>query len=174
LAVAFRSFGAWHSAAEIDMAMELWVFSDRELGSISEWPAAIDAEKFSLSLSNEKPLDKINGFIPAQLRGQPTGFECNHWSAVEFMRDMSTVDLGHPWKYFLAFRWRANFNELRAVWIAASAYARATDGIVFDDQEGKIRNAAEAIDVARREYEAPDPVIGSSVGLMVQVDHWEI
>jgi len=76
---------------------------------------------------------------------------------------MPNVDFGHAWKHVLALRWRGDFNELRAAWVAGSAYARATDGIVFDDQEGKIRNSAEAVETARREYEAPDPDIGSSV-----------
>jgi hypothetical protein len=150
------------------MAMELWVLSDKQLGSIAEWQAAIDAERFPLTLSDERSLAEINGFIPARLRGQSTGFECNHWHAAEFMREMSTVDFGQTWKYVLAFRWRANFTELRAAWIAGSAYARATDGMVLDDQEGKIRNAAEAVETARREYEAPDPVIGSSVDRVLQ------
>lgn len=145
------------------MAMELCVLSDRQLGSIAEWQVAINAEGFPLTLSDEQSLDEINGFLPAQFRGQPTGFECSHWSAAEFMRDMSKVDFGHAWKHVLALRWRADFDELRAAWIAGSAYARATDGIVFDDQEGKLRNAAEAIEVARREYEAPDPDVRSSV-----------
>lgn len=145
------------------MAMELWVLSDKQLGSIAEWQAAINAEGFPLTLSDERPIDKINGFLPARLRGQPTGFECSHWPAAEFIRDMSTVDFGRAWKHVLAFRWRANFDELRAAWIAGSAYARATDGIVLDDQEAKIRNAAQAVATARWEYEAPDPVVGSSV-----------
>jgi len=71
-------------------------------------------------------------------------------------------------KYVLAFRWRVNFNELRAAWIAGSTYARATGGIVFDDQEGKIRSAAEAVATARREYEARDPIMGSSVDRVLQ------
>ena len=150
------------------MAMELWVLSDRQLGSVAEWQAAINAEEFPLTLSDERPFDKINGFVPARLRGQPTGFECSHWPAAEFMHGMSTVDFGHAWKHVLAFRWRANFDELRSAWIAGSAYARATDGIVLDDQEGKIRNATDAIETARREYEAPDPAIGSSVDRVLQ------
>jgi len=145
------------------MAMELWVLSDKQLGSVAEWQAAIDAEEFPLVLSNERPLENIDGFVPAHLRGRATGFECNRWSAAEFMRDMSTVSFGHAWTYVLAFRWRADFDELRAAWIAGSAYASATDGIVFDDQEGKVRNAAEAVETARREYEAPDPAVGSGV-----------
>lgn len=145
------------------MAMELWVLSDKRLGSVAQWQTAINAEGFPLTLSDDRLFETINGFVPARLRGELTGFECNHWPAAEFMREMSTVDFGHAWHHVLAFRWRANFNELRAAWIAGSAYARATEGIVFDDQEGKIRNAAEAVDTARREYEAPDPDIGSSV-----------
>jgi hypothetical protein len=133
------------------MAMELWVLSDKKVGSIAEWQAAIDVEKIPLILSDERALDKINGCLPAQLRGQPTGCECSHWPAADFMRDMSKVDFGHVWKHVLAFRWGADFNELRAAWIAGSAYARAADGIVFDDQEGKIRNAADAVATARRE-----------------------
>lgn len=145
------------------MAMELWVLSDKRLESIAEWQTAINAEGLALTLSDEKPFDAIGGFLPAQLRGQATGFECNHWPAAEFIRDMPEVNFGHARKYVLALRWRANFNELRAAWVAGSAYARATNGIVFDDQEGKIRNPAEAVETARREYEAPDPYIGSSV-----------
>jgi len=143
--------------------MELWVLSNKQLGSIAEWQAAIDAEGFPLALSGERSFTEINGFVPARLRGQTTGFECNHWPAVRFMREMSAVDFGQAWKYVLAFRWRANFTELRAAWIAGAAYARATDGVVLDDQEGKIRKAADAVETARREYEAPDPVVGSSV-----------
>ena len=145
------------------MAMELWVLSDRQLNSIAEWQSAIDAEGFPLRLSDERPLEKLNGFLSAHLRGEPTGFECSHWPAGEFMRDMPKIDFGHEWRYVLAFRWRGDFNELRAAWIAGSAYAHATDGIVFDDQEGKLRNAVEAADVARVEYESPDPDVPSVV-----------
>jgi hypothetical protein len=145
------------------MAMEFWVLSDQQLNSIAEWQSAIDAEDFPLRLSDDKPFENLNGFLPAHLRGEPTGFECSHWPAGEFMRDMTKIDFGRDWRYVLAFRWRGDFNELRAAWIAGSAYAHATAGIVFDDQEGKVRTAAEALKAARIEYEAPDPDVGSAV-----------
>jgi hypothetical protein len=138
------------------MAMELWVLSDRQLNSIAEWQSAIDAEGFPLRLSDERPLGKLNGFLPAHLRGEPTGFECSHWPAGEFMRGMPKIDFGHEWRYVLAFRWPGDFNQLRTAWIAGSAYAQATDGVIVDDQEERIRDAAEARDVARRMYEAPE------------------
>lgn len=40
------------------MAMELWILSDKKLGSITEWQAAINAEETALVLSDERPLDK--------------------------------------------------------------------------------------------------------------------
>jgi hypothetical protein len=139
------------------MAMELWVLSDRQLASVAEWQRAIDAEGFPLRLSNETRIENIDGFVSAYLRDQSTGFECSHLPAAEFIREMPQIDFGREWKYVLAFRWRADFNELRAAWIAGAAYARATDGIVLDDQEAMVRNAEEACAAARREYEAPDP-----------------
>jgi hypothetical protein len=145
------------------MSMEFWALSDRQLNSISEWQSAINAAGFPLKLSDERPFETLNGFLLAHLRGEPTGFECSHWSAGEFMRDMSKIDFGRDWRYVLAFRWREDFNDLRAARIAGSAYAHATGGIVFDDQEGKVRSAAEASEVARVEYEAPDPDVGSAV-----------
>jgi hypothetical protein len=145
------------------MAMELWVLSDRQLRSIVEWQTAIDAEGFPLQLSAEVSFADLSGFLPATLRGQTTGFECTHLSAAEFIRDMPRMHFGHDWKHVLACRWRGDFNELRAAWIAGAAYARATEGIIFDDQEGKIRNAEQAVDTARKEFESPDPDTTSTV-----------
>jgi hypothetical protein len=145
------------------MAMELWVLSDKQLNSIAEWQSAIDIEGFPLKLSEKLQFEKLDGFLPSHLSGELTGFECNHWNAGEFVRDASDIDFGHDWKFVLAFRWGGNFNELRAAWIAGAAYAEATGGVVFDDQERKIRSAAEAREVARVEYETPDPNVKSVV-----------
>jgi hypothetical protein len=145
------------------MAMEIYVLSDKELRSIAEWQAAIDAEGYPLQLDPDVEFETHWGFLPAHLRGNLTGFECDHFPADEFMREMSDVDFGHDWKYALAFRWRGDFNEMRAALIASSAYAKATDGVVFDDQEGKVRNAAEALKEARIDYESPDPDAGAVV-----------
>jgi len=130
------------------MSMELRLFSDRRLDSISEWQRAIDAEDFPLHLSDETTLDKVNGFLPSYLHDRLTGFECNHWNANEVMAENPDIDFGHDWKYVLAFRWLGSKqDEAVAAWMAATAYARATDGVVFDDQEGKLRTAPQALEV---------------------------
>jgi hypothetical protein len=129
-----------------DMSLEMFVLSDRELNSIADWQVAIDAEGHPLKLDPGVHLETHFGFLPAHLRGQSTGFECDHFPAAEFIRETretGSVDIPHDWKYVLAFRWGGDFNELQAVCMAATAYASAVNGVVLDDQEAKIRSVAE-------------------------------
>jgi myosin-crossreactive antigen len=42
-----------------------------------------------------------------------------------------------------------DFDQLQVAWMAAAAYAKATGGVVFDDQEAKVRTAAEAREVVQ-------------------------
>jgi hypothetical protein len=129
------------------MAMEMFVLSDRELGSFAEWQAAIDAEGFALKLLHPD-FQKLSGFLPTQLYGRRTGFECYHDPSDEFMRENSDIDFGHAWKFVLGFRWIGNFDEFLAAWMAAAAYAVATEGVLFDGEDGSIHSAAEARQIA--------------------------
>lgn len=132
------------------MSMGLWVFSDKQLGSIAEWQAAIDAETYPLRLSNSMLFESLRGFLPAHLSGELTGFECYHDDAKKLISDNSDLNFDHSWKYVLSFRWvGSKVNELRAAWMAGTAYAQATGGVIFDDQEAKFRNATEAREVVR-------------------------
>jgi hypothetical protein len=130
------------------MAMELFVLSDRKLASIDEWQQAIDREGFPLRLSVETPLSDVNGFLPAALRGAQTGFECDHWDAGSLITYYADVDFGHNWNYALAFRWRgSDVDEMQAAWMAGAAYARATDGVVFDLESGQVMTPPAAAQV---------------------------
>jgi len=126
------------------MSMEIWVLSDRQLKSTAEWQTAIDAEAYPLQLSAGKAFEDLRGFLPMQLRGELSGCECYHDPADQLIKANPDVDFGHAWKYALGFRWGGNLKEMQAAWMAATAYAAATDGIVIDDQELKIRTAEES------------------------------
>ncbi len=137
--------------------MELFVLSDKQLTSVAEWQTAIDGEGYPLKLDSNRSIESLNGFLPTRLRDTKTGFECNPWPADEFMREMSSTNFGHAWKHILAFRWGGNLNQVPAVWMAATAYAKATGGVLFDEEQGKIRSAADARSVVEQiEREMPE------------------
>ena len=127
------------------MSMELIIFSDKQLGSVQEWQAAIDAEGFPLRLSADVIFDRISGFFPMHLRGELTGFECYHEDPDEIIAMNPDLGIDHPWKFALAFRWLGSkWNEFIAAWMAATAYIRATDGIIIDGEDLKFYTAAQA------------------------------
>jgi len=128
----------------IHMSMEIWVLSDRQLKSTAEWQAAINAEHYPLQLSADVAFEALRGFFPMQLHGERSGCECYHDPADELIKTNANVDFGHAWKYALGFRWGGDLGAMQSAWMAATAYAAATDGIVVDDQELKIRTAAES------------------------------
>jgi len=129
--------------------MQICVLSDTPLNSIAEWQEAINAERFPLRLSLDRPLNEVSGFLPALLENKATGFECHHVKSTELTETYPDVDFHQEWRYVLAFVWGGNFEEMRATWMAAVSYARATAGVVFDEEAGKVLTALEAFQVVQ-------------------------
>jgi hypothetical protein len=132
------------------MSMEIHALSDRQLTSIAEWQQAIDAEGFGLRLSAARPFESLKGFLPAHSGEEKTGFECYHDDARELLAAYSAFDFGRPWKFVLSFRWSANLAACLAAYMAATAYAKATDGVVFEAEESRILAPQQALDCTRQ------------------------
>ncbi|NGX98851.1 MAG: hypothetical protein G4V63_27690 [Candidatus Afipia apatlaquensis] len=147
------------------MSMELYVLSDVQLPSIAAWQQAIDVDGFPLRLFTGRPFAELRGVLPVQLKGRQTAFECDHWNAVELMTELSDVDFGRRWKFVLAFRWTGNPYEGIAAYMAGGAYAKATGGIVFDCEEGKIISPERTGEIAG-EIERDIPMIEEMVRRM--------
>jgi hypothetical protein len=73
------------------MSMEIYVLSDVRLTSIADWQRAIDAEGFALTLSNARPFAELRHFLPIQMAGTQTGFECDHWDPRDILQGYSDV-----------------------------------------------------------------------------------
>lgn len=139
------------------MSMSLWIFSDREVSSVAEWQAAIAAEGYPLQLSSDMIFEELSGFFPMHLRGELTGFECYREDAADVEQADLGVEIDHNWKFLLVFSWLGSKeNELLAAWMAATAYARATNGIIYDGEEGKLLTPAQAHDYVHK-LEHPSP-----------------
>ena len=147
------------------MSMELYVLSDVQLPSIAAWQQAIDVDGFPLRLFTGRPFAELKGVLPIQLRDRQAAFECDHWNAAELMTELSDVDFGHSWKFVLALRWTGNPYEGIAAYMAGSAYAKATGGVVFDCEEGKTVSSERASEIAG-EIERDIPMIEEMVRRM--------
>jgi hypothetical protein len=132
------------------MAMELHVLSNRRLNSIAEWQQIISAQGFPLRLAADVQLASANGLLPAKLEGKQTGFELYHDDAKKTVRFLGVGNFNSIWKFALGFRWRGDFSELEAAWMAATAYAAATAGIIFDHEEGRIFTPQQARDLVAK------------------------
>ena len=129
------------------MSMEVDVFSDKPSPSIVAWQQAIDAEGFDLRLDPEVELAAASGFLPAMLRRRQSGFESYHDDPrvlMEGYADIPYFKSCPAWKHVLSFRWGSRAHEGVSVFMAATAYAKATGGVVFDPQESSILTLDEA------------------------------
>ena len=70
-------------------------------------------------------------------------------SRTDLLDDAPDIDFGRRWKEMLAFRFGGDFHALWGAFAAAAAYARATDGVVFDGESGKVLTPDEAAESAR-------------------------
>ncbi|MFD2185137.1 hypothetical protein [Rhodoplanes azumiensis] len=132
------------------MSMEIEILSDLYLKTVSEWQGSIDAIGFPLRLDPTISVEDIGGFIPVRLGETPTGFECYRDDANEVVQSLGLSNSGRAWRFALGLRWKGDLNELQAAWMAAAAYAAATDGVIFDYEEGKIYLPSEAVAQVQR------------------------
>ena len=59
------------------------------------------------------------------------------------------IDFGRRWTQALAFRFGGDLHALWGAYAAAAAYAKATDGILFDGESGEVLAPDSAVAVAR-------------------------
>jgi hypothetical protein len=126
------------------MSMEIYVLSDKRLSSMATWQKAVENDGFALRLDIDRPLGQLQGHLPATWRGQPAGFECDHWKPDDVLAGYPKARFDHRWAYCLAFRWGANARACLGAYMAASSYAKATSGVVFDCDAAKILTPQQA------------------------------
>jgi hypothetical protein len=142
------------------MSIEIFVLSDKQLATIAEWQRAIDAEGFELRLDASRPFEALSGHLPAHRGARHAGFECDHWDPSDVMDEESCADIefGRRWTQALAFRFGGDLHALWGAYAAAAAYAKATDGVVFDGESGEVLPPESAVAIAREfEQDLPRP-----------------
>ncbi len=128
--------------------MELYVISERRLQTINEWQDAIDKFGFPIRFEAGIDFESTSGFLPLRLHNRLSGFECDHWTIDDIKEIYGYHRINPNSKYVLAFRWSGDYDELISVTQASAAYAIATDGLLFDCQEGDFISNEKAIEMA--------------------------
>jgi len=105
------------------MSMEIYVLSDRQLGSLAEWQSAIDTEKFLLTLPTDLPFAALGGSLPVKVIGTQAVFECDHWDPGDVQKTYVDVGFGHVWRFCLAFRWGADLKACLGAYLAIARVA---------------------------------------------------
>jgi hypothetical protein len=149
------------------MSMEIFVLSDRRLNAIGDWQRAIDRRGSPLRLSDAIPFADQRGGLPAVLRDRATAFECDHWDADTLVAETPDVAFGRHWRYALAFRWGGDMAAGEAAYLAAAAYAEATDGRILDCAEGALVSPERAAIIAA-EFETSGPLIEEALRRMIE------
>jgi hypothetical protein len=131
------------------MSIEIYVLSDRRLDSIAAWQQALDREGFTLRLDTSRPFEALSGYLPAYRGSEEAGFECDHWTMSDLTEEPPEQRFGRAWRHVLAFRFGGDEFALWAANAAATAYARATDGVVYDSEAGEILSPDKAAALTR-------------------------
>src|SRR5690349_4231303 len=82
----------------------IFVFFDRQPGSVAEWPQATDKEGFALRLSTSDLSDETSGHAPARHGNAAAGFACDQADSTTLMARYPDVDFRHAWRCVRAFR----------------------------------------------------------------------
>ena len=149
------------------MFMEVYVFSNRRVDAMAAWQAALDAEGYGIRLDASRDFADLSGFLPVTIDGNHSGFECDHFDAGQMIDELREqgFPLERPWQYLLAFRFGGHRYECISALVAAAIYMQATDGVLFDCEEGTFYGPERASDYARR---ASDPVAWDNLERLLQ------
>lgn len=128
---------------------EIFVFSDRRVGSMADWQRAIDNEGFALKLSTNSVTDELTGFLSAKLGNKDAGFECDQADAATLMARYPDVDFGHAWRFARVFRGDPDLKSNIASWVGAVIFAKVTGGKIFDPRDRKLYAPEQALDPLR-------------------------
>jgi hypothetical protein len=149
------------------MSTETHVFLRGKLPSKAALSRAMKELDFPFSI---KPatgsLEQQSGFMP-MLRGrEETGVEFDVYNDHDAVEEFADAGVDQSFEQRASFRWGGSFQEAVAGMCAAAALAKLTNGIVFDEAEGKLLSVDEAIALARRNLETllkpePEPHLGT-------------
>lgn len=129
------------------VSMSVFLSRDR-LPAAHEWQRALDDAGLPLQLDTGVNLNDFIGFLPVSYRGQSSGFEYFVEHDVTYP-DAAPLFSSDTLDTCVTLVSRSRLESLTTI-AAAAALGALTEGVVYDDAEGRGYAASDAIAWARR------------------------
>ncbi len=139
--------------------METHVFFRGKPPTKAALARALRELEFPFTIPNAKgSLAQQHGFMPMKLRREDTGVEFDLYDRIRRSRNLPRTASIRAMSGWRASAGAVTREEAAAGLCGAAALAKLTNGVVFDEAEGKLLSASEAIAVARQFLETlPKP-----------------
>jgi hypothetical protein len=135
------------------MSMEIHVLFRGKLPSKATLQTALRELGFPFSI---KPatgsLERQDGFMPMLLDKEETGAEFEVFEGRAAVEEVGGKEVDPRFERVANFRWGGSMHECAAAMCGAAALAKLVDGVVLDEEEGKLLPVDEAIEMARQVF----------------------
>jgi hypothetical protein len=135
------------------MAVEMHVLFHGKLPDKKTLSRAMAELEFPLTIAAGS-LERQRGFMPMRLRREETGVEFDVFNDRTAVEELGGKDVDRSFERSANFRWAGDEDEMLAGLCAAAALARLVNGVVLEEQEGKLLSPDEAIALARESLRA--------------------
>ncbi len=136
------------------MSMSCVVLSQRPLPTVGAWQRSLDELGFALRLGagDDAAIASLRGHLPAIWKEREAGFECyprGADEAAEIAEENEDLGPGGPWACMIEIVYWGSAGCAGAM-MAATAYARAVDGLLYEDQAGIVVRGDDLVPFARQ------------------------
>ncbi len=136
------------------MSMEIHVLFRGKLPTKAALQTALRELGFPFSI---KPatgsLERQKGYMPMLLNKDDTGVEFDVFEGRDAVEEIGGEDVDPQFDRVGNFRWGGDETEGAAALCSAAALASILDGVVFEEQEGRLLTAEEALALAKPHFE---------------------
>ena len=130
------------------MSVDTFVFlPEGRLPTVAEWQNALDDAGVGVVLEDVGDLRTHTGYIPATLKGRPSGFEWLSGTVDEIFGEEPEELSEHP--EACCFTTRSDVGELVCALYSAAVISRSGGGLIYDEEEDSFVGADPVFTIAR-------------------------
>jgi hypothetical protein len=131
------------------MSVDSFIFlNENRLPTLSEWQRALDDEQCGIVLESIDDLHTHSGYLPADYRGHPSGFEWFFGPVADVFGEKPEAagDRSHA----IDLVTHSDMQELLCGMVAGAVLAKLANGLVLDEESGECIDDDKALEIAKQ------------------------